>query len=271
MTQAKSTGEAAPSKGPAPMQVLVRGLRILSEFTADQPAMSLAELGRRTGLHRATVYRFVKTLQTEGYLSLDAATGLYRIGPAWATALYSMGGNSILSEIFEHDLQELADTTGESASLSVRKGDTIQMVNVVATRGSFAPVPPESPFLPLSEHAMVHARIHLAHASEDTKRRMLAVPAVRYTENTVTDRAAIKTRLDRTKAEGIAYSRSEYRYGAAAIAVPVVSQGNMVAGVGLVIPAERYDSDLQSYERQLRDAAAVMGRRLDEGLGQSQE
>jgi len=265
MAQTKSTGTRTPGEGPAPMQVLVRGLRILSEFTAAQPALSLAELGRRTGLHRATVYRFVKTLQAEGYLALDVTTGLYRIGPAWATALYSMGGNSVLSEILDHDLQELADVTGESASLSVRKGDQIQMVNVVATRGSFAPVPPESPFLPLSEHAMVHARIHLAYANDDTKRRMLAVPAVRHTDNTVTDRATLKARLDRAEAEGITFSRSEYRYGAAAMAVPVFSQGDMVAAVGLVIPVERYDSDLERYERLLRDAAAVMGRRLDEG------
>lgn len=252
------------------MQVLVRGLRILSEFTAAEPALSLAELGRRTGLHRATVYRFVKTLQTEGYLALDATTGLYRIGPAWATALYSLGGNSILSEILDHDLQELADVTGESASLSVRKGDQIQMVNVVATHSSFAPVPPESPFLPLSEHAMVHARIHLAYASDDTKARMLAIPAVRYTDNTITDKAGVKARLDKAQAEGITYSRSEFRYGAAALAVPVFSQGSMVAAVGLVIPVERYDAELERYERQLREAAAVMGRRLDAGVSRSE-
>jgi DNA-binding IclR family transcriptional regulator len=112
------------------MQVLVRRLRILTQFTAQEPALSLAELGRRTGLHRATVYRFMKTLEGEGFVALDEATGLYRVGRTWATALYLLGGDSILSEILDKDLWALANLTGESASLSIRRGDQIQMIDV---------------------------------------------------------------------------------------------------------------------------------------------
>lgn len=250
------------------MQVLSRGLRILSQFTAQHPALSLAELGRRTGLHRATVYRFVKTLQAEGFLTLDASTGLYRVGPAWATALYSLGGDAILSEILNRDLQALAETTRESASLSVRMGDQVQVINTVSTSSSFVPANPATPFVPLSEYAMVHPRIHLAYANEETRKRMLAVPAIRHTEHTVTDTAALEAGLAQTAAGGIAYSREEYRRGACAIAVPVYFQGNVVAAVGLLIPVERFDDNQERYSRELREAAAVMGRRLDEGSTQ---
>lgn len=245
------------------MQVLSRGLRILSQFSAQHPALSLAELGRRTGLHRATVYRFVKTLQAEGFLTVDASTGLYRVGPAWATALYTLGGNAILSEILNHDLRTLAEATGESASLSVRMGDQVQVINVVSITSSFVPANPASPFVPLSEHAMVHPRIHLAYASEETRRRMLALPAVRHTEHTVTDRAALEAALARTAAEGIAYSREEYRRGACAIAVPVFFQGNVAAAVGLLVPVERFDDNRERYSRELREVALLMSRRLD--------
>jgi DNA-binding IclR family transcriptional regulator len=265
---AKIEGRQDRGKEPAPMQVLSRGLGILSQFTAQDPALSLSELGRRTGLHRGTVHRFVKALQAEGFLTLDAATGLYRVGPAWAVALYSLGGNSILSEILNHDLQMLAETTGESASLSVRRGDQIQMVNVVSTSSSFVPARTASSFVPLSEHAMVHPRVHLAYSSEDTRRRMLAVPAIKHTDRTVTDRAAIEARLAQTAAEGIAYSRGDYRKGASAVAVPIFSLGDVVAVVGLIVPSERFDDNLERYTRELRGAAAVMGRRLDEASSQ---
>jgi DNA-binding IclR family transcriptional regulator len=265
---ARSETEPGRVRGPAPLQVLSRGLGILSQFTAQDPALSLSELGRRTGLHRATVYRFAKTLQAEGYLMLDAATGLYRVGPAWAVALFSLGGNSILSEILNHDLRMLAETTGESASLSVRRGDQIQMVNVVSTSSSFVPARTASSFVPLSEHAMVHPRVHLAYSGEDTRRRMLAVPAIRYTDHTETDRTAIEARLAQTAAEGIAYSRDDYRKGASAIAVPVFSRDEVVAAVGLIVPSERFESNLERHSRELRAAAAMMGRRLDEEAGQ---
>jgi len=263
---AKTKGEPSQGNEPGRMQVLSRGLGILSQFTAQNPALSLSELGRRTGLHRGTVHRFVKTLQAEGYLTLDAATGLYRVGPAWAVALYSLGGNSILSEILNHDLQMLAETTGESASLSVRKGDQIQMVNVVSTSSSFVPARTASSFVPLSEQAMVHPRVHLAYSSEDTRRRMLAIPAIGHTDRTVTDRAAIEERLVQTAAEGIAYSRDEYRKGASAVAVPIFAQSDIVAVVGLTVPSERFEGNLERYTRELRAAAAAMGRRLGERL-----
>ena len=252
------------------MQVLVRGLHILTQFTSQEPALSLSELGRRTGLHRATVHRFARVLQSEGFLTLDAATGLYRVGPAWAAALFMLGGNGILSEIFNRDLQELADATGEAVSLSVRKGDRIQMISVLSTKSRFVPAIPPGPFVPLTEQAMVHPRIHLAYSDRETRERMLAVPAISHTENTVTDRAAIAERLVRVAAEGIAHSREEYRSGASAMAVPVFSRGEVIAGLGLMAPTERYDLKVEEYGRELRAAAAAMGRRLDEGFKPSQ-
>jgi DNA-binding IclR family transcriptional regulator len=248
------------------MQVLSRGLHILCQFTAKEPALSLSELGRRTGLHRATVFRFVKVLQEEGFLTLDAAAGLYRVGPAWAAALFMLGGNSILTEILNHDLHALAEATGEAVSLSIRKGDQIQMISVVSTSSSFVPTLPPGPFVPLSEHALVHARIHLAYSDEETRKRMTAVPAVQHTESTMTDPAESEARLTQEGAEGIAYSRDAYKRGASAVAVPIFSQGVVVAALGLVVPTERFDAKVDEYSRELRAAAAEMGRRLDAGF-----
>lgn len=264
----KANDQRLSGSGPEPLRALSRGLGILSQFTAREPALSLSELSRRTGLHRATVYRFVKTLQTEGFLTLDAAAGLYRIGPAWAAALYSMGGNSVLVDILDRDLRQLAETTGEGASLSVRKGDHVQIVDVVSVFDGEAPPFPASSLVPLSNHAIVHSRIHLAYSSDDTKARMTAVPPVRYTDQTVTDRDQIRARLDQAAAEGIAYSRDEYKKGLSALAVPLLFKGDMVAALGLIVHSEHFDDEhVERYTRELRMAAAMMSRKLDENAG----
>ncbi len=97
--------EAAKRPGPARengatlVQSLSRGLGILSQFTADSRSLSLADLTRRTGLHRATAYRFARTLEAEGFLTFDPDTNLYSVGPAWAAALYSLGSDNALADI----------------------------------------------------------------------------------------------------------------------------------------------------------------------------
>lgn len=260
----KPREERLPGKGPAPVQALSRGLGILSQFTAQEPALSLAEISRRTGLHRATAYRFLKTLQAEGFLAFDPGPALYRIGPAWAAALYSLGGNSVLVDVLDNDIKDLAERTGEGASLSLRKGDNVQIVYVVPTRVD-APTLPTSSIVPLSEHAIVHARVHLAYSSEDTKRRMTAVPAVRHTEKTVTERDEIRTRVDQTAVEGIAYSCDEYKMGLSALAVPIFFKGNIVAALGILTHTQNFDQvHREWYTRELRVAAAMMSHKLDE-------
>ena len=264
---AKTGGRRVAEGGPAPVQAVARALAILSQFTAEYPALSLAELARKTKLHRTTVYRLVRTLEGEGFLSYDAAAAVYRVGPAWAASLCSLGGNPVLSDILSDDLQKLADSTGEGATLSVRRGDQVQIFRALSTYDVFPPVRPPSEFVPLSEYWNVHSRIHLAFASEDVQKRMTAVPAVRYTDTTVTDKAAIVAGLARTVEERFACSFEERRKGVAPIAVPVFAKSDLVATVGLVVPVERFDDEhLERYTRALRETAATIGLRLENGF-----
>ena len=227
--------------------------------------MTLAELSRKTGLHRATVYRFVKTLQEEGFLTWDAAAGVYTVGPAWAAALYSLGSDTVLAEVLKHDLESLAETTGETVALSVRRGDNVQIINVVSASHGFAPQLPESALVPLSESWNCHARIHLAFSSDDTRRRISNVPARRYTDRTVVDKAAIRARIMQAAKDGIACSHEEYKKGLCAAAVPVFSKGEVIASLGVVVPIERFgEAEVERLSGELRGAAAAIGSRLDE-------
>jgi IclR family acetate operon transcriptional repressor len=255
----------AHRNGPAPIQALARGLDILGQFTARDPVLSLAELGRRTGLNPATVYRYVNTLQAKGYLTQDPVTGQYRVGPAFAMSLFSLGGNSVLIQILEGELGGLAEVTGEGASLSVRRGDEVLNVNVIPPSSGFGQVIPANSAWPLTATWSAQVRVHLAYADDETRSLALAAPAVRYTENTITDREELKALLERTKREGIAYSLEERAKGRAAVAVPILSHDAIVAVLGLHVPPERFDKEhLKSYVPKLRAAAEAMGRRLEE-------
>lgn len=246
-----------------PIQSLARGLEILGQFTADTRSLSLSDLSRRTGLHRATIHRFVKTLEMGGYLISDAGSGLYSIGPAWAMALYALGSDTIFAEILSTDLRALAESSHETVALGVRRGDNVQIFDAQPPSRGFVPKLPPSRLHSLHVTWNVHSQLLLAFSSEDTKRRMLAVPATRYTEHTVVDPEAVRQRLERVAREGVAYDREELHIGTCAVAVPVMLWGRAVAALALIVPVERFSDDaVPSFIDQLHVAAHAMEERL---------
>lgn len=264
MAETMDDAQQGKGKGPQLVQSLSRGLGILSQFTAESRSLSLADLSRRTGLHRATVYRFARTLEAEGFLTYNPDSGLYSVGPAWATALYSLGTDTVLAEILNDDMDALSQALRETVTLAVRRGDHVQIIAITHSSRVFRPRLPGSSLVALNELWNVHAKIHLAYASDDTRRRMLAVPATRYTENTLTDRKAIAACLAKVAEEGVAYDLEEHQKGVCAIAVPVFERGDLVLTLGVVVPVERFaEADVQRLQRELTTVNGLMGARLE--------
>jgi DNA-binding IclR family transcriptional regulator len=102
---------------------VTRAMKILDLFKAGEGAVTLAELSRRSHLHKTTVLRIARTLSSARYL-VQLADGSWRLGPAagWLGARYQMTFDRTTS--IEPVLRELSATTGESAGFFVREGDT---------------------------------------------------------------------------------------------------------------------------------------------------
>ncbi len=250
--------------GRPPVQSLARGLAILSQFGGGNSRLSLAELSRRTDLHRATVHRFVKTLEMEGYLIYDAASGLYSIGPAWAVTLFDLGSATVFAQLLNTDLRTLAESSRETATLGVRQGDSVHVVHVAPTSRGFIPKMPATRLHPLNSMWNVHAQIILACSGEATRRRALAVEPTRFTEHTLVKKEPILARLDQVLAEGVAYEREEHDIGTCAVGVPIMSRGRVIAALALIVPVERFTEEaVRSFVEQLRTAAGDIEQRLD--------
>jgi DNA-binding IclR family transcriptional regulator len=260
---ATDVSDVSGAKGGRLVQSLSRGLGILSQFTAESPSLSLGDLSRRTGIHRATVYRFARTLEVEGFLTYDPDAALYSVGPSWATALYSLGGDAVLAEILNDDMHALSEATRETVTLATRRGDQTHIISITYSTRLNQPRLPGAALVPLSELWNVHAKIHLAHASKDTQQRMLAIPARRYTDKTVTDRKTIAANLARVVAEGVAYDFEEHQPGVCAVAVPITVKGDVVLALGLVTRVDRFsEAEAERFTGQLKAAATFMGERL---------
>ncbi|MET7640875.1 IclR family transcriptional regulator [Streptomyces sp. NPDC005438] len=122
---------SSPATGPDPsasrggVQSVARAARLLSAVVDSGPSgATLTELAKTTGLNVSTVHRLLNTLSAEGLLCRAADRERFLPGPL----LLRLGRQSLatsgLPEVTAA-LRELADRTGETASIGMRREDGV--------------------------------------------------------------------------------------------------------------------------------------------------
>lgn len=133
MNPSQRDPEAAPAGEESSGVIAVtRALRLLEAFGMSDAQLTLAELSRRTGMHKTTALRIARTLAADHYL-VQKEDGSWRLGRAagWLGACYQATFN--VHDLVEPVLRELAIKTGESASFYVREGN--QRICLVRVEG----------------------------------------------------------------------------------------------------------------------------------------
>lgn len=101
---------------------VTRALTLLEAFGMNDAHLSLADLSRRTGMHKTTTLRIARTLAASNYL-VQREDGNWRLGRAagWLGACYQATFD--VYELVDPVLRELTVQSGESASFYVREGN----------------------------------------------------------------------------------------------------------------------------------------------------
>lgn len=116
-------------------QVVHRVATLLRAIGGAQFPTDTSALAAQTGMSRPTIHRILTALAAEGLLEREPATGDWHLGPelfvlgAVAAQRYPLQQSALPS------LRRLSTATGESAFLSVRRGD--EVVCVAEVEGSF--------------------------------------------------------------------------------------------------------------------------------------
>jgi DNA-binding IclR family transcriptional regulator len=96
-----------------------RSLSILDAFTEDDPSLTLAELAKRTGLHKSTAIRLAESLEKYG-LVRRSEKGTYRLGSKllYLGSLYQK--HFRMAEFVPNTLRQMVTELQEGASFYVR-------------------------------------------------------------------------------------------------------------------------------------------------------
>ena len=220
-------------------QSLERGLAILSAFGSDKSTIGVSELSRELSLSRSTTHRYIATLTSLGYLQQDAETKRYRLGPRVLDLGFAAINSMDIREISVPHLQALSDATGFTVNMAILDGPDVVYIERCRTSRS------RQREIDLNLH--VGSRLP-AYCTAMGKALLAFVPAERLEEildqtdliargpNTIVDRAALRTEMERVRIAGVAVNNEELAYGLRSIAAPIRSRsGEVVAALNLAV------------------------------------
>ena len=233
--------------------VLGKAVAILRAFRADDQSVSLAELVRRTTLHKATVHRLAAELVANRLL--DRVEGGYRLsGGLFELGMRASVERSLL-EVAMPFLQDLYERTHETVHLGVREGSEVVYVAKIGGHRQAKAPSRTGGRMPL--HCTAIGKVLLAHADPALRREVLLGPLDRRTPHTVVAPGLLRRQLTRVLETGVAFEREESAPGINCVAAPVFGPGDEVlAAISITGPTSRFRAD--AHAGTVRAAAAAL-------------
>lgn len=235
---------------------LSRLLRLFDVMADSNGGTSLAVLAAALDSPKSSLLNLLRPLVADRYLLQDG--GQYRLGPRAFRMASKILDRWSFPQLVQTELEQLAATTGETASLAVLDSEAAR-VTYVSVIDSRQPVR-YALKVGLSAHLYCTAagRVLLAHAESGWRERYLQTTTFKaYTPRTMVDADVLRGSLSRVLEDGFAVSIEESMPGGAALAAPIYGPDDrVVASLGVGAPADRLEAHLDSVRSAVMTAAA---------------
>ncbi len=255
--------DALDSRQPESVAAVLKVFAILQAL-GENAETGVSELSVRLAMPKATVYRFLQTMKTLGFVRQDGDSERYGL----AMRMFELGTKALkypeLVELAKHPMQMLADRTGETVHLGMLIDSEIIYVHKVDSRhmlGMYSRVGRRAPL-----HCTAIGKVLMAW--EHPERRDLILDGAtfqRFRDKTIVDRGAYLDELARVREQGFGEDREEFDDHIRCLGVPIFDRLNQpVAGLSVSFPTFRYD------EARAPEVVAMLtqaSRQVSQGLG----
>lgn len=250
---------------------LLKPLDLLEAIASAPHAPTLAELTTALGQPKPTVHRWLATLEGVGLVGRMPGGRRYELAARSSRLALSILANSSGSALRHEILQRTVATLGESCNLTVLNGTGVTYIDRVESVWPLRITFQAGSRVPL--HCSASGKLFLAMMAPAKRERLLSgLTLDRFTDSTLTDRAALGAELAVVRGQQYALDREEYLAGLICIAVPVFQAGargrTCVAALALQAPVVRLSCE-GALEKlpTLRDAAAALSATLEQPEG----
>ncbi|RZT91957.1 DNA-binding transcriptional regulator KdgR [Rivibacter subsaxonicus] len=227
-------------QGPESVAAVLKVFAILQALS-ERSETGISDLSVRLAMPKATVYRFLQTMKTLGYVRQESDSERYGL----AMKTFELGTKALqypeLVELAKHHMQMLADATGETVHLGTLIDSEIIYVHKVDSRhtlGMYSRVGRRAPL-----HCTAIGKVLMAWEHPQRRDRVLdGATFTRYRDKTIVDRGEYLVELERVKAQGFGEDREEFDDHIRCLGTPIFDRLNQpIAGLSVSFPTFRYD------------------------------
>lgn len=224
----------------------------------------ITELSQRVMMSKSTVYRFLQTMKSLGYVAQEGESEKYSL----TLKLFELGARALqnvdLIRSADVEMRELSRLTKETIHLGALEEDSIVYIHKIDSLYNLRMYSRIGRRNPL--HTTAIGKVLLAWRDRSEVQDILReVEFRRSTANTIVTADALLTVLDQVKVQGFGEDNEEQEEGLRCIAVPVFDRfGVIIAGLSISFPTIRFSEDAKNeYVAMLHRAA----RNLSEQMG----
>jgi DNA-binding IclR family transcriptional regulator len=245
----------------APIQSVDRALSLLEVVARSRVPIGASELARRTGVNRSTAWRLLETLEAHSLIDREPRGAGYVPGLG-LLRLSTGAGHRALVRASRSVLQELARDTGETVILSVARGASLAVVDIIDSPQRISVDWWYQSQPPL--HCASDGKLLLADFSEEHLATYLVRPLERRTPTTITDPEQLRAHLRAVAERGYATGVEELEEGLNGVSAAVRDcEDRIVSCVSVAAPAFRMPTNaLPEVGRKLVDVADRLARLL---------
>ncbi len=237
-------------------------LRLLNLFTANEPELQLEDIASGLEVGQSTAYRLVHTLIEEGFVVRDPSAKSYRLAASFLAYSQTIITKVDLCNVSLELIERLAETTGETAHISVLKDhealyllkiDSFYPVHLLSHAGRKNPL-----------HCTSTGQVLLAYQPDLMIEQVINKGLTAYTSKTITDPIELKNLLQTIRTQGYAVSKEELHEGVGSIAAPVKNnEGKVIAAVSIAGPTRRINQHtVPKIIKQVEQAADEVTKKL---------
>jgi DNA-binding IclR family transcriptional regulator len=249
-----------------------RALAILGLLTRMERPLTFREIEESLRYPRSSLHGLLHTLLDGGWLEFDETSRAYALGiRTWEAGNAYLRATSLAKRALPY-MSRVRDALDETVQLALLDGR--HNVYVAKADGTQRLVLASEVGRRLEAHATGLGKALLAGLPPaELDRRLAGVTLERVAPNTITDLAALKRELERTRRRGYALDNEEYTLGVRCIAVPVHDHtGEVIAAMSVSVPKVRFDARrrlqaLVLLQKAAADLSLALGYRPASGSG----
>lgn len=208
---------------------VAKALEALDLVAAFGRPVRFSDLLEHSPYPKATLYRLLQTLVSQGMLAYEADRGFYTMGIRLVRLAHVAWAQSSLAPIARPHLDRLSGEVGETVHLAqldhaqvlyVDKRNAREPVHMYSQAGKVGPA-----------YCTGVGKVMLAHLPDAQLPALLGQQSWhRFTDNTLTTPEALQAELATIRARGFAFDAEEHEPGIICVALPILSSRGGVLG-----------------------------------------